>query len=367
MTTPSMTAERTKLPENNLDVLRAIAVLLVLAGHTLESFGKPPRFIMWLSIAGVQAFFVHTSLVLMSSLERDDAPDKPGWVKRFYLRRALRIYPLVWAVIALVLVFKIPRGLIPGSYEAPTLATVLANVVLMQDVAGLPNLQIAMWSLPIEVQMYLVLPVCYLVARNRKSWPTLLLIGVTVAGIFFYGWGRNNPAHRVAGLWRFPVLEYAPSFAMGILAYHLLRKRVSGGKISSHIWIPLIVAAIAASGAYYATNGYMWGVRMAFCAVLGATIPFIRDTAPSMLTRVAHTIAVYSYGVYLLHMSALRLGFSYFKDQPFAFQCAAFVISLVVGCYIGHHLVEKPGIALGKRLLGEHTKAVSLEASAPAP
>lgn len=365
MTTPIVKASRTKLPENNLDVLRAIAVLLVLADHTIETLGNHSRPVLWLGLAGVQAFFVHTSLVLMSSLERDSAPGKAGWIKRFYVRRALRIYPLVWAVIALVLIFKIPRGLIPAAYEPSTLATIFANVALVQDIAGLPNLQVVMWSLPVEVQMYVVLPLLYLVARRREFWPMLLMIGAALASILFYRWASSD-LHRIPGVWRFPVLQYAPSFSMGVFAYHLLRRRTNEGTLSAAVWLPFVLACVVVTGTFV-NSGNFWWMRILLCALLGVSIPLVRDSAPNFLTRAAHTVAVYSYGIYLLHMSALRFGFSYLKNQPFALQCVAAVISLVAFCFLGYHLVEKPGIALGKRLLGEHTKAVTLEASAAAP
>src|SRR5471032_3062012 len=96
------------LPERNLDILRAVAVLAVLASHTVVFAGIRGLWASWLAIAGVQAFFVHTSVVLMASLERDDAPASAGWVRRFYVRRVFRIYPLAWAVIAVILVLHVP-------------------------------------------------------------------------------------------------------------------------------------------------------------------------------------------------------------------------------------------------------------------
>lgn len=360
------TTSRTKLPENNLDVLRAIAVLLVLVDHTIESLGNHALPILWLGQAGVQAFFVHTSLVLMSSLERDGAPDASGWIKRFYVRRAFRIYPLVWAVVALTLLLGIPRGLIPAVYEAPTLATIVANVALVQDIAGVPNILAVMWSLPIEVQMYVVLPAFYLIARARSSWPMVLTIFASLAimAVFLYG---TEPQHAIPGLWRVPMLQYAPSFSMGVLAYHLLRRRANNEKLPAQLWLPTIVAAIVASTLVVTTPGAFWIPRLVVCGVLAIGIPLLRDTASNALTRVAHTIAVYSYGIYLLHMPALRMGFSYFSAKPMAVQWAVFAATLLGGCYAAYHLVEKPGIALGRWVLRDRARPVSLEATAPVP
>ena len=361
-----MKLERTKLPEHNLDMLRAIAVLLVLTDHTIESLHSHAMPVLWLGQAGVQAFFVHTSLVLMSSLERDGAPGKPGWLKRFYIRRAMRIYPLVWATVALVLIFSIPRGLIPAVFEAPSLATIVTNVALVQDLAGLPDLQVVMWSLPIEVQMYLVLPLLYFIARSRRSWPMVAVLLSALITLAFFRWA-NSPAHPFPGIWRLPVLQFAPSFCLGVLAYHLLRRRTNEGVYPAKVWVPLIALAVIVTTPLATGPGAFWLPRIIFCAILALAIPLVRDSAPSRVTRLARTVAVYSYGIYLLHMSALRFGFSYLKGQPFVLQCFAAVAALVVGCYVAYHFVEKPGIALGKWLLGERRNQFSLEATAPAP
>ena len=58
----------TKLPERNLDLLRAAAVLAVIGWHLLWSQQLPAA--AWLGRVGVLAFFVHTALVLMASIER---------------------------------------------------------------------------------------------------------------------------------------------------------------------------------------------------------------------------------------------------------------------------------------------------------
>src|SRR5690348_12512925 len=83
----------------NLDLLRAVAVLFVLISHCLRVAGlfDRPALRIWgisnLGHFGVLMFFIHTSLVLMMSLER---LSKSGGstAARFYIRRAFRIYPL---------------------------------------------------------------------------------------------------------------------------------------------------------------------------------------------------------------------------------------------------------------------------------
>src|SRR5271166_1310398 len=79
----------------NLDVLRAIAVMCVFFSHLFHFSrgGGETEFGWHLGQLGVLMFFVHTSLVLMFSLERSSGKDAGVFVP-FYVRRAFRIYPL---------------------------------------------------------------------------------------------------------------------------------------------------------------------------------------------------------------------------------------------------------------------------------
>src|SRR5207248_1672094 len=76
----------------NLDFLRAVAVLLVLAQHLLRRFEVGAR-IPAIGTFGVFIFFVHTCLVLMYSMERSGLGGK-ALFGNFYIRRIFRIYPL---------------------------------------------------------------------------------------------------------------------------------------------------------------------------------------------------------------------------------------------------------------------------------
>src|SRR5947209_14653838 len=91
----------------NLDALRAFAVLVVLVSHLvgmLKFRGVVEFQLERLGHVGVLAFFVHTSLVLMFSLERLSEV-RERIVQRFYILRALRIYPLAICSVLIMLSF----------------------------------------------------------------------------------------------------------------------------------------------------------------------------------------------------------------------------------------------------------------------
>src|SRR5436309_1935082 len=90
----------------NLDLLRATAVVLVAVFHALLYAGHLTREI---GEFGVLLFFVHTSLVLMFSLERQqlDYPTAPIFLT-FMVRRCFRVYPLSVLVVASFFILHLP-------------------------------------------------------------------------------------------------------------------------------------------------------------------------------------------------------------------------------------------------------------------
>ncbi|MEO8880784.1 MAG: acyltransferase [Gemmatimonadaceae bacterium] len=350
---------RTALPEHNLDLLRSVAVMGVLANHSANALiGHVTVLAAWLGQAGVQAFFVHTSLVLMGSMERDGAPGAVGWIKRFYVRRVWRIYPLVIVVIAVVLFLHVPAT-IRGAREHFSTDDILANLALVQNLLGRRNILSVLWTLPLELQMYIALPLCFLVARNRSPGGMLALLAAGVAAAILYTSGKD----AIPGLWRLRTLEFVPCFLSGVLAYWLLQ-RGHRARLSSHLWIAIIVANLALGYAAWTLWPETWFVRAAYCMVFGMTIPLVADMAASRVTRAAHSIATYSYGIYLIHPIALWLGFRILADEPLAVQLLAIAVSLTLGSLAAYHLVEKPGIEIGRRMTHQRARLVA-EPAAP--
>ena len=159
----------------NLDVLRSLAVLTVMIDHlvpTLVARGLAvPAWLVEITAhigqAGVLAFFVHTSLVLMYSLGRMSSHHQGlPLIGRFYVRRAFRIYPLAVACIALVLLFRVP-AMTWRPTPAVTGPVIAANLLLVQNLWTRQSVLGPLWSLPYELQMYVALPVLFLVGAPR--------------------------------------------------------------------------------------------------------------------------------------------------------------------------------------------------------
>ncbi len=325
----------------NLDFMRAVAVLLVVLTHVRTYMHRqivPLEMIWFLGMIGVFIFFTHTTLVLMWSLERDPH------TLRFYVRRAFRLYPLWIVVLGLSLAVRLPTApyyaphflfYMPGKRE------LLANVLLIMNLTDGARIIGASWSLPIEVQMYVVLPFLFFFMRwNKGLFALFLLDALAIA-----------TAHAIEPSITSDLLFCSPLFIPGAIAYQLYRRKpipkLPGWLFP--LWLGLLIAAVN----WYASrrqNSFRSGWIFAF--LLGCSLPFFRPIANSVLRRSAHEVAKYSYGLYLCHFAAIAVGLHYMSGYPAFLRIAAFLVVLV-GLSVGlYHGVEQPMIRLGSKLAG---------------
>lgn len=318
----------------NLDLLRSIAVGLVLLSHlpfldALRDAADTRAATIAVGHVGVALFFAHTALVLMQSLQRHGPAPGP-----FYIRRAFRIYPLSIAVVLLV---ALAHWLGGRPLDA---SLVWSNLLLVQNVTGHRSMPDPLWSLPYEVQMYLVLPWLYLLttlsgAALRRALAATALVAMAVLGF-------------AAAADRLALLAYVPCFAGGVLAFVLTRRaRPRFGPVPMFAAAgagPVLVPALVAAGA--PELPLLW----VLCLGLGVLIPLCRPIQGRRLAAAAKTVATYSYGVYLTHVVALAVAFGLLARQHAAVQWAAFAVLLVALSYAVYHAVEAPCIRLGVRL-----------------
>ena len=296
---------------------------------------------------GVLIFFVHTSFVLMLSLERAKLRGK-ALFGAFYIRRVFRLYPLsMFCVTVTMLASRVEAS--QGAYLW-TWYEYVTNLGLVTTLADTDNMVGGLWTLPLEVQMYVVLPLLFLLSRSRSVWFLLLLWTASIPpGIF---------EQQRQG--RLDIFGYVPCFLAGVIAWRLtlsLPRRLPGWMWPAAFaatW-PVFFAATHDNDMYY---------RWAFCLVLGLIIPWFQEIAFEPLRVGARYVAKYSYGIYLSHIGVMRFSFGLPLSAPL--QWAIFVVSAVAAPLALYHLIEHPMIAAGQRLAkriygsGASTQAVNM-------
>ena len=324
----------------NLDLLRAIAVLLVLAQHLCRRMHI--EHIAWaptssLGLFGVLLFFVHTSLVLMSSMERSGLRGFP-LVKDFYLRRIFRIYPLSVLAITFALVLHLGsdvNGVAGLSYAPlPGRMAIVSQILLVQNLAHVKSIVNVLWSLPFEVEMYLFLPFLFLwVHRKRVFWSLLALWTIAVLAALV------QP--NVAVLGRASLLRFVPCFLPGIVAFAAPRIP----RLRSYLW-PVFILGLVGAFALDPILPMGW----VLCLLLGLLIPFFREIQSKPVRFLSNRIATYSYGIYISHQFCIWFALGVLAARPGWLRIGVLATLLVLVPILLYHAIEKPMITLGIRL-----------------
>ncbi len=319
----------------NLDLLRSFAVLLVFTDHLCMCLHFD-RWRNWyfpaLGIAGVFMFFVHTSLVLMWSLER-----KPHTLD-FYIRRVFRIYPLAILALTVTLITRLPvsQGAPPEFtfvYRQTTLAQKVLHYLLLQNLHNGNSIVGVMWTLPLEMQMYIFLPLLFFfVLRNFSLWPlmTMYLLGVFTCLAVFHPLTTN-------------LVTVAPLFLPGIMAFvgfGRRRARVPG-------WLFFVFLILLVAG--YMEHPTLW-TGWLLCLALGLGLPFFKQIRSRWLVEGTHRIAKYSYGIYLSHVFFMVILWAYLPHLSNLVRVILCAVVTFIASAALYRWIERPMIQLGAKI-----------------
>jgi peptidoglycan/LPS O-acetylase OafA/YrhL len=314
---------------SNLDFLRSMAVLMVLFDHLCRHFhlDRIGGFgVADVGVFGVLLFFVHTSLVLMRSMQRSGLRGF-ALAENFYIRRFFRIYPLsVLAVLSAVALHlhANARGIAFGPRPGPL--ELISNLLLIQNLTYSGSIIGPLWSLPVELQMYVVLPFLFL-WRKRSLWALLVLW--VVCGLL------GHVQEVVPALGWFTLLLYVPNFLPGVVAFQLPEKPT----IPAYVWPPFVFLL----GVAYALDPTR-RIGAELCLLLGLSIPLFAEISFRPLKLISRWIATYSYGIYLAHSFCIWLALTRFHSWPL------FALTIVILPIALYHGIEHPALKLGTKI-----------------
>ena len=162
-----------------IDGLRAFGILTVMALHAGYYSSR------WFAggLLGVQMFFVISGFLITALLVEEYERNGTIRLGLFYVRRALRLFPALWLMLAVVVAVA-ALGLAPDSPVGVTAREAFAAFFYWENwyrafELGPRNLLTHTWSLSIEEQFYLVWPLL-LIAGLR--WAPRYLLPLTIAG-----------------------------------------------------------------------------------------------------------------------------------------------------------------------------------------
>lgn len=188
-----------KIP--SLDGLRAISIAFVIFFHFL--YESKHADVSALGAIGVEIFFVISGFLITTLLLKEKILKNKISLKKFYIRRAFRILPLVF--LFLFVLFFLNR-IFQLNISNRSFLTALFFVKNLPIPNGGEWYTGHFWSLAIEEQFYIIFPwlIAYLSLKNYKRLVITLIVILTILSFCFYNnaglFYSNRIIHIISGV-----------------------------------------------------------------------------------------------------------------------------------------------------------------------
>jgi len=377
-----------------LDVLRGVAILLVLVRHSpvpwsYAGVARPAMLVLWrLGWTGVDLFFVLSGFLIGGLLFREIRTTGRLDVRRFLVRRGLKIWPAYLVYVAFVFCVVAYQTDLGRSFRA-----ILPNLLHVQNYFGTPRGQT--WSLAVEEHFYLALPLFLLLLLGVGRRRGAIIVGIPATAITlifvcttlrvalnshktFEMFTDQTATHlRIDGLFFGVLIAYL---------YHLRPEIMA--RIGRHRLILLIVGlAIISPMALYDLSGraYIWtiGFTLLYVGYGMILIAFVHTTPgngiagkliSSRLARFVAWIGVFSYSIYLWQLDLAvapveRWVLPHLPHHPLTLLWVlgwiAYLVLAVVTGVIAAKLIEIPALAIRDRLFPARVAGLAVRRVTP--
>jgi peptidoglycan/LPS O-acetylase OafA/YrhL len=322
----------------------------------LAYLGLPMRFMG----GGVLLFFVLSGFCIhrpqaekAANLADADKVRAPGW-PRFLLRRFLRIYPPYLAA----LIFSGAALLVIGDAGREDLVRWLSSALMVQNYVP-PGGQVmtnpSLWSLPVEMELYLIYPLFWWVG-TRVGWGWMMGLATAVSTVAL--------AMSVCGVrW----LDGSfPRFWLVWCAGAWVANRLSQKKLPkwSLRWAFILVGTLAAaclseflpSALAESSTMLLWGA-VGVVALIWACADESEGTKPegTWILRILAKVGVISYSLYLVHYPIFFIAGhwwrTWFGAKPSSLAVPmAWVLFAIGAAWLFYVLIERPSHLLARKL-----------------
>ncbi|WP_425572643.1 acyltransferase family protein [Paraburkholderia heleia] len=352
--------------EHLIEALRGFAALLVAYFHCRQvtwigmgafhqlhaSLASPGTLAAWLTFpiawgsAGVPIFFVISGYCIHRSgaARLFSNPDFRLDARQFWLRRFVRIYPVLLAALLLTLaVDSVSLSLFPVSHKINEIGVrdFFVNLFSLQGVAGKTyGSNGALWTLSLEVQFYLLYPLLF--AARRRFGLNVVLAAVALINVV-----------SALTLERHDIVVFTSYWFSWMLGAWIAEVRLRG---SSGFRFAYPAAALFAVGGCVAFHfGQFGAFQLWACAFACYLVKALaRPAAASgVLQSLFSKIGDFSYSLYLIHLPLfVLLGSLLFRSelQTSIWPSFGFTLGVIPVAWVFYRLFEKPALDAAARL-----------------
>jgi peptidoglycan/LPS O-acetylase OafA/YrhL len=322
-------------PIKALDGLRGVAALLVMLSHFNLVV---PRFLHGAAHesghAGVMIFFILSGF-LMGLLYLAEPPNSRA-VAQFLVRRGARVIPLYLAVILACLVVATIASDRAWVYRLDGWETLLSHLLLIRGDG-------VFWTVPVEIQFYLLVPLIWL-AFARAPRATIIGLIVAIAAIYLARLAYVPPDKSIVGR----LMVGLPYFLAGLVLSRCITPKAGGrgwdvaflaAGGSLLLLYPNLVPQSVLGGIDY------WFNPVSLLLVALLLIASLRSRLAERILggRPLRFLGQISYAIYLLHFVAIMNLSRFAALYPKTY--LLFALSLVVviaAATLAHILIERP-------------------------
>ena len=266
---------------------------------------------------GVNVFFVLSGFLITNILL--NSVDQEKYFKNFYARRALRIFPLYYGVLILLLCLTKPMHFVWNGWQYYLLTYTSNHVFWSRPPLILPRITLDhFWSLQVEEQFYFIWPfVVYKVRRLKTLILSALSASVVVLFVRVVVMANQKTLHNIYLAYS-PLECCADGLLLGSCLAAVLRTRYRELALRQAKWL---FAGTAFMLLWVATvNGNLFFFDSLFMPTLGFTIVDLACVALLAMAIQPRTVSnhifsnsglrffgKYSYGLYVFHYPIFAL------------------------------------------------------------
>jgi peptidoglycan/LPS O-acetylase OafA/YrhL len=345
-----------------LESVRALAAVGVMFGHiygqahdysTAQTVNTFLHRILLGGGYGVFVFFGLTGYLLFWPFARHAFGEGPPIdLGRHAFNRVLRILPLYWAVVVILLVVQESGGTFDQWWRFLTFSESFSTHTI-GTVDG------PMWSLVVEVHFYILLPLLAYALTRTGSKARAAVVLVVLAVISYV-----VREHAVGDGFRHEVLEYSlpatftyfvPGMLLALLRLHWQERRPSWlrGPLGVGDW--WLVAAVVVVLAQWHDYGNQYLIAIATFLIIGALVlPLARGRLISLLDwRPLAALGIASYSLYLWH-DPIVARLATLSGLPHGYVPQLLIASpiAIVVALISYRVIEAPFLALRRQWSG---------------
>lgn len=337
-----------------IHALRGVASLWVVLFH-LEKFGGARAVVDALGPtarqvifdwgrSGVAVFFVLSGYVIAKMVFGDLA--RPMHLRRFALRRSIRLDLPYWASIALTIAFALLASAF-GDARPPDLdaARIVAHAVYLQDLLRMEPFQVIYWTLCLEVQFYVVLALAAKGLRQVAPATRALALDAVLAAftVLAFVSAFLGPTWAPPGLF----LNHWHGFLLGVLL-HQARESMRWGA-ALFVLAVFTLAVTRADREIFDVPAALTALALLGLMAVGVFDRFRLGAPLALLGNLSYSLYLTHILAILATMSIVRLALGGEAQDMLLLPLGALVTALV-GAYGFWVLVERPSHALARRV-----------------